>query len=132
MIRIRADIDKRYNLYIKLSFDKELEKNRILKRCLLEGVKIKDKRYEYKVPGKFFLILVNNLKDVKLHKGNIDSFLEFSDQYDERYFYSEKADAKYMKKWREVGCPKIYKVIIDRENNKIYMELAFKIKNPGF
>lgn len=130
MINIRTDIDNKNNVNIKISFHKDLLDNRILKRCLFEGNKIKDKRYTYKLPGKFLLTLVNNLENVNLHKGNIESFLEFSDEYDEKYFYAKTADSKYMKKWREVGCPKIYKITIDREKNLILKEVIFTIKNP--
>lgn len=61
-----------------------------------------------------------------IDKNSILSYLEFSDYYDENYYTEVIADAKYMKKWREEGCPDIYKITIDPETLKVNKEIAFK------
>ena len=59
---------------------------------------------------------MNNIdkENIKLDRYSKLSFLEFSDDFDEKYFYILEANAKYMKKWREEGCPNIFKIEINK------------------
>ena len=45
---------------------------------------------------------------------------------DENYYYILEANAKFMRKWREEGCPNIFKVEIDRETLDLKKEIVFK------
>ncbi|MGL4760314.1 MAG: hypothetical protein ACRC6T_02960 [Sarcina sp.] len=107
----------------------EMKENRIIKRALFESKIIKsNKVYPYLIPIKYFVPLARNLdlNKFEIDSKCIESFLEFSDEYEENLFYAEKATARYMKKWREEGCPKIYKIKIDKINCKIEKEFAFE------
>ena len=60
------------------------------------------------------------------------SFLEFSDDFDEKYFYIFQVNARYMKKWREERCPNIFKIEIDKETLEIKKEVIFKKIDPVY
>lgn len=131
MITIKIDKDRRGNMNLRLSVKKNTEEieEPFLKRFLLEGRKsTSSKQYPIVIPLKYLGVLINNLsKDkLKIDKRSITTFFEFSDQYDECYYYSTEATPSYLKKWREVECPKIYKVNIDIDDVAISKKVAFE------
>lgn len=131
MIKVKLEADKRNKPLFKIHIkENELEKYKFLKRALMESKSIKG-RYNYQVPLRFFEPIINNIPcdEIVIDKKSILFYLEFSDDYDEKYYYKTQADAPYMKKWREEGCPNIYKVNLDLENNKISKEIAFQKLN---
>lgn len=128
MIRIKIEQNKKNEPVFKLSLkDDELDKYKFLKRALIESKTLKGK-YNYNVPIRFFEPIFKNLKneDFKISKNSLKNYLEFSDEYDENYYYKLEADSKYMKKWRDEGCPDIYKIIINIEDKTLCKEIAFK------
>lgn len=129
MIGIKIEKNRTGNLILRAHIKEEFKENSIVKRCLLDSKKLKGKSmYPYVIPLKYLAIIVNNLDKnlLKIHKNSVISFLEFSDEYDECYYYEVEANAKYMKKWREVGCPKIYRINIDIDNKCLEKEIAFQ------
>ena len=128
MIKIKLEKNKREEPILKLGVtEKELENFRILKRPLMDSKKIKG-TYNYEVPLRYFIPIFNNLpKDkVKVDKKSILSYLEFSDDFDEKYYYTLVANAKYMKLWRSENCPDIYKVSLNIDDLTIEKEVVFK------
>ena len=128
MIKVKIDKNKRGEPIFKLGYkeldDKEL---RFLKRAIMEGKEIKG-MFKYEIPLRFFIPIFNNIdKDnIKVDRYSKVEFLEFSDIYDEKYFYSFEVTPKYMKKWREEGCPNIFKIQIDKDSMEIKKEIIFK------
>ena len=128
MIKVKIDKNKRGEPIFKLGYkeldDKEL---RFLKRAIMEGKEIKG-MFKYERPLRFFIPIFNNIdKDnIKVDRYSKVEFLEFSDFYDEKYFYSFEVTPKYMKKWREEGCPNIFKIQIDKDSMEIKKEIIFK------
>ena len=128
MIKVKIDKNKRGEPIFKLGYkeldDKEL---RFLKRAIMEGKEIKG-IFKYEIPLRFFIPIFNNIdKDnIKVDRYSKVEFLEFSDFYDEKYFYSFEVTPKYMKKWREEGCPNIFKIQIDKDSMEIKKEIIFK------
>ena len=128
MIKVKIDKNKRGEPIFKLVYkeldDKEL---RFLKRAIMEGKEIKG-MFKYEIPLRFFIPIFNNIdKDnIKVDRYSKVEFLEFSDFYDEKYFYSFEVTPKYMKKWREEGCPNIFKIQIDKDSMEIKKEIMFK------
>ena len=110
MIKIKIDKNKRGEPIFKLGY-KELEEKevRFLKRAIMEGKEIKG-IFKYEIPLRFFTPIFNNFnkENIKIDRYSKVEYLEFSDFYDERYFYSFEITPKYMKKWREEGCPNIF------------------------
>ena len=138
MIKVKLEKNKSGKIIFKLKI-KDTDKGNILfKRVLMESKIIKGKStYDYEVPLRFFIPICNNIdkENLKLDKKSILSYLEFSDCYDENYYTDVDATAKYMKKWREEGCPDIYRITIDQDNYEIKKEVVFKkhkIKIKGF
>ena len=128
MVKIKLEKNKKSEPVFKLNIkDKEIENYRFLKRALMEGKTIKG-GYNYEIPIRFFEPIFKNLKieEMKFNKKSITQYFEFSDEYDEKYFYRTEINAGYMKKWREEGCPDIYKILIDKETCTLTKELAFK------
>ncbi|MGL5575369.1 MAG: hypothetical protein ACRDCW_07510 [Sarcina sp.] len=116
-------------LKFRAAISEEMKDNIIIKRALFESKIIKsNKKFPYLIPIKYFFPITRNLKssDLKFDSESIDTFLEFADEYEEKFFYAAKATARYMKKWKEEGCPKIYKIKIDKKSNKIKKEFAFE------
>lgn len=129
MIKIKLEKNKSGKIIFKLKIDDSDKDNIFFKRALMEAKLIKGKSgYEYEVPLRFFIPICNNVdkKNIKLDKKSVLSYLEFSDYYDENYYNDIEATAKYMKKWREEGCPEIYKITIDKETYEITKEIIFK------
>ncbi|WP_462392309.1 hypothetical protein [Clostridium cadaveris] len=128
MIKIKIDKNKREQPSFKIHADKEdREKYLFLKRALMEAKSIKG-IYEYEVPLKYFLPIINNLKkeDFHIDEKSIEYYFEFSDEYEGEFFYTCKATADYMKLWREETCPEIFKVRIDFKEKKAEKIIAFK------
>lgn len=128
MIKVKIEKNRLNEPIFKLGFKKLNDKEeRFLKRALIEGKEISG-TYKYEIPLKYFVPIMNNIdkENIKLDRYSKLSFLEFSDDFDEKYFYILEANAKYMKKWREEGCPNIYKIEIDKEKCILKKEIAFK------
>lgn len=129
MIKIKLEKNKSGKIIFKLKIDDKNKDNVLFKRALMESKSLKEKaRYDYEVPLRFFIPICNNVdkENLKLDKKSIISYLEFSDYYDQNYYTDTEATAKYMKKWREEGCPDIYKITIDEESYEITKEVIFK------
>jgi hypothetical protein len=129
MIRAKLEKNKSGKITFKLKIDSADKENILFKRALMESKIIKGKsRYEYEVPLRFFVPICKNIgrENLILDKKSILSYLEFSDYYDQNYYTDIDATARYMKKWREEGCPDIYRITIDRDNYEIKKEVAFK------
>jgi len=129
MIRAKLEKNKSGKIIFKLKVDDASKNNILFKRALMESKAIKGKsRYEYEVPLRFFVPIYNNVdkENFSLDKKSIISYLEFSDYYDQNYYTDIDATAKYMKKWREEGCPEIYRITIDIENHEVKKEVVFK------
>ena len=128
MIKIKIDKNKRGEPIFKLGY-KELEEKevRFLKRAIMEGKEIKG-MFKYEIPLRIFTPIFNNFdkENIKIDRYSKVEYLEFSDFYDERYFYSFEITPKYMKKWREEGCPNIFKIQIDVETKEVKKEIIFK------
>ena len=128
MIKVKIEKNRLNEPIFKLGFKKLNDKEeRFLKRALLEGKAIRG-RYNYEVPIRFFEPIFKNLKleEINLDKKSIVKYFEFSDEYDERYYYKTEVNAKYMKKWREEGCPNIFKIEINKDTLEIKKEIIFK------
>lgn len=134
MIRAKLEKNKSGKIIFKLKIDDSDKENILFKRALIEAKIIKGKsRYKYEVPLRFFVPICKNINkgNLILDKKSLLSYLEFSDFYDENYYTDLEATAKYMKKWREEGCPDIYRITMDKDNYEIKKEVAFR-KNKVF
>lgn len=127
MIYIFLENDKRGNIVFKAKIDDYIKENKMIKRILMESKFLK-KESLYNIPMKFLLPLLNNFpkEQLKIDSKSLNTFLEFSDEYDENFYYIYKANSKYMNKWIENGCPKIYKTTINKENLDISKSVAFE------
>ena len=126
MIKIKIDKNKLNEPVFKLWFKELNEKEeRFLKRVLIESKEIQGS-YKYEIPIKFLLPIINNIgkENIKIDRHSKLSFLEFSDDFDEKYFYIFQVNARYMKKWREERCPNIFKIEIDKETLEIKKEVT--------
>ena len=129
MLEIKIESDNKGVLKFRANVDEKLKDNMIIKRAMFESKTIKsNKKYPYIIPMKFFVPLIRNISNefIKLDSESVVSFLEFSDEYEEEIYYNEKATATYMRKWRDEGCPEIFKIIVDRENLNISKEVVFR------
>lgn len=129
MIKVKLEKNKSGKIIFKLKIKKELESNLLFRRAIIESKSIKgNSRYDYEVPLRFFIPICNNIEkeNMLLDKKSILSYLEFSDYYDENYYIELEATAKYMKKWREEGCPNIYRITINEDTYEITKEIVFK------
>lgn len=130
MTRAKLEKSKKSGkIVFKLKIDDNDKGNILFKRALMEAKVIKGKsRYEYEVPLRFFVPICKNIpkENFALDKRSILSYLEFSDLYDENYYTDVEATPRYMRKWREEGCPDIYRITIDKENYEIKKEVVFK------
>lgn len=128
MIKIKLEKNKSDEPILKLGIkDKDLDNYKFLKRSLMDGKKLKG-AYNYEVSLRYFIPIFNNIDKSKLivDKKSILTYLEFSDDFDEKYYYTLVANAKYMKLWRTENCPNIYKVSININNLTIEKEVAFQ------
>lgn len=128
MIKIKLESNKKEQPILKLGIkEKELENYRFLKRSLIDGKKITGS-YNYEVPLRYFIPIFNNIpkENIKLDAKSILSYLEFSDDFDEKYYYTISANPRYMKAWRAEKCPSIYKITINKESLNLEKEVVFK------
>ncbi len=128
MIKICLGKNKMGEPEFKIRLDeKKIKDNRILYRGIIEGKKISG-LYNYKLPMKYFIPIYNNLNkaEIILDKRSIVSYLEFSDEIEENYYFSIIATPSYMKKWRLLNCQTIYKITIDDITKELKKEVAFK------
>lgn len=129
MIKVKLKKNKSGKIIFELKIDEKDKDNVLFKRALMEAKVLKQKlRYDYEVPLRFFIPICNNVdkENLKLDKNSLLSYLEFSDDYDQNYYTDIEATPKYMRKWREEGCPDIYRITIDEESYEIKKEVAFK------
>lgn len=118
MVRIKLQLDKKNNVKFKLKISNEDAQNVFLKRALLEGRELKsDRFFNYEIPIRFLkpVITVLSKENIVLDKRSIVSFIQFSDIYDERYYYDSSINPKFLKLWRENNCPDIYKIEINKD-----------------
>lgn len=129
MIKIKLEVNKNRKIIFKVKVDEKDKVNVFFRRAIMEGKPLKKgSRYNYEIPLRFFIPICSNLNknELIIDKKSILSYLEFSDYYDENYYTEVMVDARYMKKWREEGCPDIYKITINPETLQIKKEIAFK------
>ena len=128
MIKIRIDKNGRGEPIFKIKLNEEtIKDNRLLYRGVLSGKRISG-LYNFEIPMKYFLPIYNNLNkdEVILYTRSIYSYLEFSDEIEEKFYYSITATPKYMKLWREENCQNIYKITINKETKELEKRIAFK------
>lgn len=127
MINIKLDEDKRGKVIFRANIDECHKEHRIIKRALFESREVND-IFRYKIPMKYFWPIINNIDSgvISLSDDSRFEVLEFSDEYEEMYYYSYKATPTYMKKWREEGCPQIFKITINPENLIIDKKVVFE------
>ena len=129
MLKFKIESDKLGTLKFRADISEDLKENLIVKRLLFESKIVKsNKKYLYIIPIKYLLPVIQNVPSELLimDEESIDNFLEFSDEYDEIFYYAAKATSGYMKKWREESCPRIFKVIIEKDTMKVSKEIAFE------
>ncbi|SHH81059.1 hypothetical protein [Clostridium grantii] len=129
MIKIKLEKNKSGKIIFKLKIHEDDKENILFKRVLIESKKIKGKgEFDYEVPLRFFIPICSNINktDLILCKKSLKSYFEFSDFYDENYYTSTEINARYMKKWRDKGCPHIYKITIEENSCDIKKEVVFK------
>ena len=129
MIKIKLEMNKSHKIIFKVKLDEKDRGNLFFRRAIMEGKQLKEgSRYNYEIPLRFFIPIFSNIdkNELMVDKKSILSYLEFSDCYDENYYTEVIANARYMKKWREEGCPDIYKITIDPETFNISKEVVFR------
>ena len=134
MIRIKIQKGKNNNLIFKINIkDKDLNKFIFLRRALLEGKVIKG-NFNYEIPLRYLVPIVNNIDKeyLSIDRYSQLEFLEFYDEFEEKYYASFTATPKFMKLWRAERCPNIFKIKIDPETLSISKEIAFKKVNLKF
>ncbi len=90
MIKIKLEKNKRDNFLVKLKLeDEDINKYRVLKRVSLESKRLKGE-YNYIVPERFLSIILKSIPRelIDLDEKSIFNYLEFSDDYDEKYYYA--------------------------------------------
>lgn len=128
MLEFKIECNNLGIINFRANITDDLKDNVMIKRVLFDSKYIaSNKKYPYLIPIKYFFPLIKNLsKDlIKIDKESVRYFFEFSDEYEEKFFYAIKANAKYMKKWREQGCPKIFKVTLTNDF-EIKKDIAFE------
>ena len=126
---MKLQADKSGKVIFKLKIDEKDRTKILFKRAIMEGKALKKgARYNYEVPLRFFVPICSNVAKDELivDSKSILSYLEFSDYYDENYYTEITANEKYMKKWREEGCPDIYRITIHPDTFEISKEVVFK------
>lgn len=129
MIKVKLEMNKSRKIIFKVKVDEKDRGNMFFRRAIMEGRQLKKgSRYNYEIPLRFFIPICTNVdkNELVIDKKSILSYLEFSDCYDENYYTETTADAKYMKRWREEGCPEIYKITIDLETFNISKKVVFR------
>lgn len=134
MIRIKIQKGKNNNLIFKINIkDEDLNKCIFLRRALLEGKVIKG-NFNYEIPLRYLVPIVNNIdKDyLSIDRHSQLEFLEFYDEFEEKYYASFTATPKFMRIWRQERCPNIFKIRINPETLSLSKEIAFKKVNLKF
>lgn len=129
MIKIKLEFSKNKKIIFKIKIDEKEKNNVLLRRALIEGKPIKKNRlYNYEIPLRYFIPICSNLKkeELILDKRSILSYLEFSDYYDANYYNEVNVTPSYIRKWRDEGCPDIYKVTIDKDTYELKKEIVFR------
>ncbi|MDO5517648.1 MAG: hypothetical protein Q4F66_08825 [Clostridium sp.] len=135
MIKIKLEFSKSKKIIFKVKIDEDEKRNVLFRRAVIEGKPIKKNRlYNYEIPLRYFMPICSNIKkgELILDKKSILSYLEFSDYYDANYYTEVSATPAYMKKWREEGCPDIYKITIDKDTYEVKKEIAFRKPKVSF
>lgn len=130
MIKIKIEEKRNLNFIFKIAIiNDDINNDKLLKRLLMEAKVIRGE-YKYEIPLRFLLPILNNYKKEKIEivKDSITEFFQFSDLYDEKYYYTTKVNDKYMKLWINENCPTIYKIEINRESKEVDCRIAFKGK----
>lgn len=128
MIKIKIQKNKSNTPIFKVKIsDEEIQKYIFLKRVLIESKRIKG-NFNYEVPLRFLFPILNNLnkEEIIIDRYSELEFLEFYDDFEEKYYSSFIATPQFMKLWRKENCPNIFKIKIDKENLTINKEIAFK------
>ncbi len=128
MINIKIEKKRVDNPICKIWYNElTAVEERFLKRVFMDSKKEKDSN-TYIVPIRYVSPIINNLckESINIHPESILSFMEFSDSFDEKYYYTFETTPKYMKKWREEGCPEIFKITIEPNTKELIKEVAFK------
>ena len=134
MIKIKIQKEKNDNITFKINIkENELNKYKFLKRALMEGKSIKG-NFNYEVPLRFLVPIVNNIgkENLAVDRYSKLEFLEFYDEFEEKYYCSLTATPKFMKLWRQEKCPNIFKIKIDPKTLELTKEVAFKKVNIKF
>ncbi|MGG7213904.1 hypothetical protein ACQPUY_09845 [Clostridium nigeriense] len=134
MIRIKIQKGKNNNPIFKINIkDEDLNKCIFLRRALLEGKVIKG-NFNYEIPLRYLVPIVNNIdKDyLSIDRHSQLEFLEFYDEFEEKYYASFTATPKFMRIWRQERCPNIFKIRINPETLSLSKEIAFKKVNLKF
>lgn len=129
MIKIKLEFGKTKKIIFKVKIDEKEKNNVLFRRAIIEGKPIKKNRlYNYEIPLRYFIPICSNIKkeELILDKRSILSYLEFSDYYDANYYTEVNATPSYMRKWREEGCPDIYKITINKDTYEVKKEIAFR------
>lgn len=128
MIKLKLEKNKKNEPILKMKLVYEdLNKHKILKRVLMESKIIKGD-YNYEVPLRFFEVILKNTSkcDIEIDEKSLKEYFEFSDDYDDVYYFIVDINARYMKRWRKEGCPNIYKVSLDTNNIEVKKEISFQ------
>jgi len=127
MIKIKLQKDKNKDIIFKMKItEEELILNKNIKRAIMDSKKIKG-LYNYEIPLRYFIPITQTIKkNFIIDKNSVLEYLEFFDEYDDFHYYSIKANAGFMKKWRKENCPNIFKISIDKDTLDIKKELVFK------
>lgn len=127
MINIKLDENKRGKVIFRANIDECHKDNRILKRALFES-RVVNNEFKYNIPMKYFWPIINNVHKelISLSEDSRLEVLEFSDEYEEVYYYNYKATPVYMKKWREEGCPPIFKITINPKDLSVEKKVIFE------
>lgn len=128
MINIKIQISEKQKPIFKMNIgDSYIKKSCFFKRLVIECKHIKGS-YNYEVPLRYLVPVINNIsKDIlKIDKYSELEFLEFFDEYEDKYYASLMATSKFMKLWRKEKCPDIFKVKIDLSTLTISKEIVFR------
>ena len=127
MLKLKIEKSKKNEPILKIN-SKSLDENELkfLKRVLIEGKEVKG-IYNYIIPIRFLIPIVSiNKENIKIDRYSKLTYFEFSDIYDENYYYTFEVTPKYMRKWREEACPDIFKISLDKNTCQISKEIVFK------
>ena len=114
MIKLKIEKSKKNEPILKIN-SKSLDENELnfLKRVLIEGKEVKG-IYNYIIPIRFLIPIVSiNKENIKIDRYSKLTYFEFSDIYDENYYYTFEVTPKYMRKWSEEACPDIFIISLD-------------------